>query len=120
VREAKRLAKNILATIDGRPQDVDPFQYRTIGTLASIGHFTGVGVVFGIPVRGLLAWFMWRGYYWLRVPGPGGKARVGVDWLLTLIFGSDPVQLKVDDDSAVGMGPSGKRRSRRRAVDPRA
>ena len=120
VREAKRLAKNILATIDGRPQDVDPFQYRTIGTLASIGHFTGVGVVFGIPVRGLLAWFMWRGYYWLRVPGLGGKARVGVDWLLNLIFGSDPVQLKVDDGSAVGMGPSGKRRSRPRAVDPRA
>jgi len=120
VREAKRLAKNILATIDSRPGEVDPFQYRTIGTLASIGHFTGVGVVFGIPVRGLLAWFMWRGYYWLRVPGLGGKARVGVDWLLTLIFGSDPVQLKVDDDSAVGMGPSGKRRSRRRAVDPRA
>ena len=120
VREAKRLAKNILATIDSRPEEVDPFQYRTIGTLASIGHFTGVGVVFGIPVRGLLAWFMWRGYYWLRVPGLGGKARVGVDWLLTLIFGSDPVQLKVDDGSAVGMGPSGKRRPRPRPVDPRA
>ena len=120
VREAKRLAKNILATVDNRPQDVDPFRYRTIGTLASIGHFTGVGVVFGIRVRGLIAWVMWRGYYWLRVPGFGGKMRVGFDWLLNLVFGSDPVQLKVDDESAVGMGPSGRRRPPPRRVDPRA
>jgi NADH:ubiquinone reductase (H+-translocating) len=120
VREAKRLAKNILATVDNRRQDVDPFRYRTIGTLASIGHFTGVGVVFGIRVRGLLGWVMWRGYYWTRVPGFGGKLRVGADWLLNLVFGSDPVQLKVDDESAVGMGPSGRRRPTPRRVDPRA
>ena len=120
VREAKRLAKNILASIDGRKRDIEPFQYRTIGTLASIGHRTGVGVVFGIRVRGWLAWFMWRGYYWSRVPGIGGLARVGLEWMLNAIFGSDPVQLKVDYPGESGMGPSGTRRSRPRSVDPRA
>jgi NADH dehydrogenase len=120
VREAKQLAKNILASIDGRPREIEPFRYRVIGTLASIGHYSGVGKVFGVRVRGLLAWFMWRGYYWTRVPGFGGKIRVGFDWLLTLIFGSDPVQLKVDYPGAVGMGPSGTRRPRPRSVDPRA
>jgi NADH:ubiquinone reductase (H+-translocating) len=118
VREAKRLARNIVARIDRQPQRVEPFRYRTIGTLASIGHHTGVGVVFGIRVRGLLAWLMWRGYYWSRVPGIGGKARVALDWLLTALFGSDPVQLKVD--ARGGMGPSGTRRPRSRRTDPRA
>ncbi len=120
VREAKRLAKNILAAIDGRKRDIEPFEYRTIGTLASIGHHTGVGVVFGVRVRGWLAWFMWRGYYWSRVPGIGGKARVGFEWLLNAIFGSDPVQLKVDYPGTAGLGPSGTRRSRPRSTDPRA
>jgi NADH dehydrogenase len=119
VREAKRLARNVLADIDRRPDRIEPFQYRTIGTLASIGHHTGVGVVFGIKVRGWIAWFMWRGYYWSRVPGIGGKARVGFDWFLNLLFGSDPVQLKVEDDTASGMGPSGKRRPLPRRIDPR-
>ena len=119
VREAKQLARNILAIIDGRPDRVRPFRYRTIGTLASIGHHTGVGVVFGIRVRGLLAWLMWRGYYWSRVPGIGGKARVALDWLLNAIFGSDPVQLKVDYPERTGMGPSGIRRPPRRRTDPR-
>jgi NADH dehydrogenase len=119
VREAKRLAKNIVATIDRRPQAVEPFRYRVIGTLASIGHHTGVGVVFGIKVRGWLAWFMWRGYYWSRVPGIGGKARVALDWFVNALFGSDPVQLKVDYGAAGGMGPSGKRRPTPKAIDPR-
>jgi len=121
VREAKRLARNVIASIDGREQEIQPFRYRVIGTLASIGRHTGVGVVFGIPVRGWIAWFMWRGYYWTRVPGIGGKARVGLDWFVHAIFGSDPVQLKVDyPGERGGMGPSGRRRPRPRSVDPRA
>lgn len=120
VREAKQLADNILACIDGRRDRVEPFAYNPIGTLASIGHHTGVGNVFGIGVRGWLAWFMWRGYYWSRVPGVGGKMRVALDWFLNALFGSDPVQLKVEYDEATGMGPSGRRRPVPRAVDPRA
>jgi NADH dehydrogenase len=120
VREAKQLARNIIASIDGRAADVRPFRYTVIGTLASIGHHTGVGVVFGIKVRGWIAWFMWRGYYWSRVPGIGGKARVGLDWFLNALFGSDPVQLKVDYPGTGGMGPSGTRRPAPRSVDPRA
>jgi NADH dehydrogenase len=119
VREAKRLARNVLADVDRRPDLVEPFRYRTIGTLASIGHHTGVGVVFGVRVRGWIAWFMWRGYYWSRVPGIGGKARVGFDWFLNVLFGSDPVQLKVEDDTRTGMGPSGRRRPVPRRIDPR-
>ena len=116
IREAKVLAANIVARIDGGEQR--PFRYRTIGTLASIGSHTGVGVVFGVHVRGWIAWFMWRGYYWSRLPGFGRKARVGIDWLLTALFGIDVVQLRVDDPSSA-MGSSGSRRPRQRVVDPR-
>ncbi len=109
VREAKQLAANILARIDGR--ELRSFRYETIGTLASIGAHTGVGVVFGIKVRGWLAWFMWRGYYWSRVPGFNRKVRVAIDWALTALFGADPVQLKVEDAHSA-LGSSGRRRPR--------
>lgn len=107
VREAKTLADNILARIDGRRQR--PFRYQPLGQLASIGNHTGVGVVFGFKVRGVLAWFMWRGYYWSRTPGLNRKVRVGIDWLLTAFFGADPVQLKVEDEESP-VGSSGSRR----------
>ena len=107
VREAKALARNIVAHIDGG--EMQPFRYKTLGQLASIGRRTGVGVVFGVRVRGLIAWFMWRGYYWSRTPGFSTKIRVGIDWLLIALFGSDPVQLKVEDEHSA-MGSSGRRR----------
>jgi NADH dehydrogenase len=107
VREAKVLARNLVAHIDGG--ELQPFRYRPLGQLASIGHRTGVGIVFGVRVRGLLAWFMWRGYYWSRTPGFNRKVRVALDWLLTAIFGTDPVQLKVEDAHSA-MGSSGRRR----------
>ncbi|HYM52099.1 MAG TPA: FAD-dependent oxidoreductase, partial [Candidatus Dormibacteraeota bacterium] len=107
VREARQLARNVLAHIDSG--QMTPFRYRPLGTLASLGHHTGVGEVFGIPVRGWIAWFMWRGYYWSRVPGFNRKVRVALDWLLTAIFGADPVQLKVEDAHSP-MGSSGVRR----------
>jgi NADH:ubiquinone reductase (H+-translocating) len=107
VREAKVLARNILAHIDGG--ELRPFRYRPLGQLASIGHHTGIGIVFGVRVRGLIAWFMWRGYYWSRTPGINRKVRVALDWLLTAIFGTDPVQLKVEDERSA-MGSSGRRR----------
>jgi NADH dehydrogenase len=107
VREAKTLARNIVAHIDGKP--LEPFRYRQLGQLASIGRRTGVGIVFGIRVRGLIAWFMWRGYYWSRTPGFSTKIRVAIDWALTALFGSDPVQLQVEDRHSA-MGSSGRRR----------
>jgi NADH dehydrogenase len=107
VREGKQLADNILARIDGR--ELRPFRYETIGQLASIGAHQGVGVVFGIKVRGLIAWVMWRGYYWSRVPGFNRKVRVAIDWALTALFGADSVQLKVDDAHSA-LGSTGRRR----------
>ena len=107
VREGRQLARNIVARIDGRA--LAPFRYRPLGTLASIGRRTAVGTVFGIHVRGWIAWFLWRGYYWSRLPGFNRKVRVALDWLLTAAFGADPVQLKVEDAHSA-MGSSGRRR----------
>lgn len=107
VREARQLARNIVARIDGG--EMATFRYRPLGTLASIGHRTGVGTVLGLRVHGWIAWFMWRGYYWSRLPGVNRKVRVALDWLLTAIFGADPVQLKVEDARSA-MGSSGLRR----------
>ena len=107
VREGRQLAANIMARVDGGP--MSPFRYRPLGQLASIGRRTGVGTVFGIHVRGWIAWFMWRGYYWSRLPGFNRKVHVALDWLLIALFGADPVQLKVEDIHSA-MGSSGRRR----------
>src|SRR5262249_3660119 len=54
LREGVMVAKNIEAAILGRPPK--PFRFKMLGMLASIGHHTGVAMMFGIKFSGFIAW----------------------------------------------------------------
>ena len=41
---------------------------------------------------GFLAWFLWRGIYWSKLPRTEKKVRVAIDWALDVLFTKDFVQ----------------------------
>jgi NADH dehydrogenase len=94
VRQGRRVARNIEAAIRGRP--LKPYRYRGIGMLATLGRHRGVGRVFGLRLTGFPAWFAWRTYYLLALPGWDRRLRVAFDWFLDFIFPPDIVELKVE------------------------
>ena len=89
-RQGKALAKNLEATLHGRP--LQPFRFRSPGALAAIGRRTGVARIFGINFSGFLAWWMWRSIYLTKLPRFEKKLRVMLDWSLDLVFAKDLVQ----------------------------
>jgi NADH dehydrogenase len=91
LREAVAAAKNIECIIMGR--SLKPFRFKTIGMLASIGHHTGVAMVFGIKFSGFIAWWMWRTIYLAKLPQLSKKLRVMVDWTLDFFFGREIEQM---------------------------
>jgi NADH dehydrogenase len=91
MREALMAAKNIERTILGQP--LQPFRYRTMGMLASIGHHTGVASFFGFKFSGFIAWWMWRSVYLAKLPRLVKKLRVMIAWTLDLLFGRDIEQM---------------------------
>jgi NADH dehydrogenase len=91
LREGVTVAKNIEATILGRP--LKPFRYKMMGQLASIGHRTGVAMVFGIKFSGFIAWWFWRTVYLMKLPRLAKKLRVMVSWTLDLFFGQEIEQM---------------------------
>jgi NADH dehydrogenase len=94
IREGPALARNIAATLHGRP--TAPFDYTALGTMASLGAHRGVAALpNGTVLTGFLAWFLWRTYYLSRLPGLDRKVRVALDWLLGLIFPRDIAELRV-------------------------
>jgi NADH dehydrogenase len=93
VREGPLAARNVLAALDGRPQT--PFAYGQLGMLVSVGRFKAVGDLLGVKVSGLLGWFLWRGYYLLRLPTLDRRIRVAIDWTLDLILKHDIVEIGV-------------------------
>src|SRR5215470_9319027 len=91
LREGVVVAKNIEAAILGQP--VKPFRFKMLGMLASIGHHTGVAMVFGIKFSGFIAWCFWRSVYLMKLPRLGKKLRVMASWALDIFFGQEIEQM---------------------------
>jgi NADH:ubiquinone reductase (H+-translocating) len=100
VRQAKRLADNILADLRGKP--IEPYAHRYAGSVASLGLHKGVAEIYGVKLRGLPAWFMHRTYHLSRVPTANRKARVVADWTLALFFRREIVSLGSFADPKAG------------------
>ncbi|MDP8926799.1 MAG: NAD(P)/FAD-dependent oxidoreductase [Actinomycetota bacterium] len=82
VQEGRVVAKNILATLDGREDELEAFEYRPLGQLVELGSDFAVNEVMGVRFTGLLAALFWRAAYLTRLDSPQSKARQTVDWLL--------------------------------------
>jgi NADH dehydrogenase len=84
------LGYNVAASIKGKP--VKTFNFRTLGSLAALGHQLAVAEIMGYRFSGFLAWLMWRGIYLSKLPTLDKQVRVGLDWLLDIFFPPDIVQ----------------------------
>src|ERR671921_668575 len=82
VQEGKVVAKNILATIDGKEDEMEPFEYRPLGQLVELGSDFAVNDVMGVRFTGTLAAIFWRLAYLTRLDSPQSKAHQATDWLM--------------------------------------
>ena len=93
VREARHLARNIRAVIDGRAPT--PFVFQPLGTMASLGHTRGVASVFGFRLTGFLAWWIRRTYYLFQMPRWDRRLRIVLDWTVALFFRPDITKVEL-------------------------
>jgi NADH dehydrogenase len=92
-RQARTLARNLLATIDGQP--LATFDFKGLGKMGALGRRNAVAEVFGISVSGFLAWFLWRTIYLAKLPGWGRRAKVAASWTFDLFLPTELVQLRL-------------------------
>ncbi|SFN99235.1 NADH dehydrogenase [Geodermatophilus obscurus] len=112
VRQAKRLADNVVAVLrGGQPQ---PYRHAYAGSVASLGLHKGVAQVYGVKLKGWPAWVMHRSYHVSRVPTFNRKARVVADWTLASVFRREVIALGQLQDprrefvTAAGLGGTGQ------------
>lgn len=80
VRQALRLADNLARHLAGR--DPKPYRHRDAGAVASLGLGQGVAELYGVPVRGYLAWLVHRVYHGSRLPCGRRRLMLVLDWVL--------------------------------------
>ena len=86
LRQARRLAKNLQG-------DVQPYRYRMLGQVATLGRYKGIADVLGVRLRGFPGWFVTRSYHLYQLPLLTRKLRVVVDWTTALFFRRDIAEL---------------------------
>ena len=96
MRQGKRLGRNVTASILGGRQE--PFVWRNVGGVCSLGRYKGVADVFGIKVKGFAGWFLHRSYHLAAMPTIGRRVRIAVDWTIALLFPRDITQLSGFED----------------------
>lgn len=98
IAQAKIATKNMVYEINKRLDNETRetptiLKYKTKGIMALIGKRTGVGVLFGFKIHGLLAWIFWRLYYMSNLPTLEKKIRVLIDWSIDMVFKRDVTRI---------------------------
>ncbi len=91
VRQAKLLAKNLVAVLRGElPRE---YVHKNLGAVAGLGLYSGVFQSGKIALKGFIAWLAHRGYHGLAMPTWERKWRVLWGWWNNLWLGRDEVNL---------------------------
>lgn len=77
-RQAGFVADNISNLISGKA--LRRYTSKVIGLLISLGTWDAVGRIFGMPISGRIAWYIWRTVYLFKTPGLANQLRIATRW----------------------------------------
>jgi hypothetical protein len=95
IREIKRLSDEVFGRLSPRFDAM----------YSEIGRRTGVARILGHNFSGLVAWWLWRTIYLLKLPRAEKKLRVAIDWTLDVFFSKDLVQFLHERSAAISDAP---------------
>jgi len=96
IQEGKAAARNILASIGGRPRR--PFRYRDKGMMATIGKHKAIAQTGPIRLTGYLAWLAWLFIHILYLIGFKNRLSVFAQWVWSYVFSKRGARLITNRD----------------------
>ena len=98
IRQGEIAGKNLVMLVERdlrkNQNQFYKFEYKTRGTMATVGKRNGVAIIFGFKILGTVAWMMWRAFYLKKIPARENRFRVVIDWTIDLLFRRDIARLK--------------------------
>jgi NADH dehydrogenase len=94
VWQGRQAALNLIRALKGKP--TQPFRFKALGQLCSIGGYEAVAEMFGVHISGFIAWLLWRGVYLFKLPTWSRRFKVAFDWAWDLLFPRDLSFLNTD------------------------
>ena len=95
IQQAAHAARNIIRTIRG--QEREPFVYRNLGNMATIGRNAAVADFGWLQVKGYLAWLMWLFLHIFKLIGFRNRLSVMIQWAFSYLSYQRSVRLITKD-----------------------
>lgn len=78
MQQGEHAARNILRALQGQPLQV--FRYRDWGSMATIGRNQAVAALFGLHLKGWVAWLIWLFVHLMQLVGFRNRLVVLINW----------------------------------------
>jgi NADH dehydrogenase len=88
-RQGERAAHNVVASLRGK--DLEPYRHHDLGFLVDLGGLQAAANPLHVPLSGLAAKFVTRGYHLYSLPG--NRTRTAADWAINTVLPPRAVQL---------------------------
>jgi NADH dehydrogenase len=97
MQQGAYVARRCAAQAAGR--EIEPFRYRSRGTMAVIGRGSAVARVFGLRLTGFLAWLMWLVLHLAYLIDFRNRLVVLINWAYDYLFFERKVRLITSPDT---------------------
>lgn len=98
-RQGRQCAMNVARALRG--EATRPFSFKVLGQLCAIGGHKAVAELMGFKISGVIAWFLWRSIYLMKLPSFSRKVKVGFDWAWQIFFSRDLAHLRANETERV-------------------
>jgi NADH:ubiquinone reductase (H+-translocating) len=79
MQQGRTAARNIVRRLNGEPGE--PFKYKDLGNMATIGRNHAIADIHGIKLHGLLAWLAWLFIHLINLIGFRNRVLVMTQWV---------------------------------------
>lgn len=93
------IGKNLLRMLAGKK--LTPYAFTGFGDCCVLGKGDAVGQVWGVPLKGFLAYLCWKACMILYLPSWAKRLRTLFDWAVVPFFGPDIASVNASDQVGV-------------------
>ncbi len=98
IGQAKNLAKNINKIEKGKGDKLKGYEYRNLGTMATVGRNKAVVDLPFVKFRGRFAWFIWMFLHLMLILSVRNKLVIFINWAYNYVTKNSSLRLILSDD----------------------
>lgn len=93
IQQGALVASNLKAKWKGKPEK--PFEYKDLGSMATVGRNLAVAELKGLKLGGFVAWIIWMAVHLMSIVGVKNRLIIFINWLWSYVTYDQSLRLLI-------------------------